>query len=227
MEADFNGANKTVFGIRMLVNVRKHNMMPEEIFSEWNRMADDGTLTKVLAYDIIHQTRRPARIASVDADNCNDRIAHTIATLVLYQSFGVPPTAAESMLTTIQEMKFFLRTFGDARDFASSMVGIKLQGLCQGNGAALAGGAVVSSCIINAHKKKGHGTHFFLCPITKLTNHIEGVIYVDDTDLIHFCMDKWQDAGGTFFWDSGCHRDGASLGGPLCGAYLFIGEFSL
>ncbi len=103
------------------------------------------------------------------------------------------------MLTTIQEMKFFLRTFGDARDFASSMVGIKLQGLCQGNGAASAGWAVVSICIMNAHKKKGHGTHFFLCPITKLKNHIEGVIYVDDTALIHFCMDKWQDAGDTFF----------------------------
>ena len=49
MEAGFNGANKTVFGIRMLEKARKHNMLPEEIFSEWNRMADDGTLSKVLA----------------------------------------------------------------------------------------------------------------------------------------------------------------------------------
>jgi uncharacterized protein (UPF0332 family) len=53
MEADFNGANKTVFGIRMLENIRRHGMMPEEIFSKWNNMANDGTLTKVLAYDII------------------------------------------------------------------------------------------------------------------------------------------------------------------------------
>ena len=53
MEADFNGANKTVFGIRMLENARKHRMMPEEVFSKQNRMADDGTLTKVLAYNII------------------------------------------------------------------------------------------------------------------------------------------------------------------------------
>ncbi len=34
MEADFNGVNKTVFGIRMLENVWKHRMMPEEVFSE-------------------------------------------------------------------------------------------------------------------------------------------------------------------------------------------------
>ena len=69
MEADFNGVNKTVFGIRMLESARKHQMMPEEVFSKQYRMAEDGTLTKVLAYDIIRQTRRPAGIASVDADN--------------------------------------------------------------------------------------------------------------------------------------------------------------
>jgi hypothetical protein len=56
----------------------------------------------------------------------------------------------------------------------------------------------VSICIIKAHKKKGHGAHF-LCPITKLKNHIAGVIYVDNTDLIHFCMNEWQDVEDTFF----------------------------
>jgi hypothetical protein len=81
--------------------------MPEEIFSEQNKMADDGTLTKVLTYEIIRQTRRPAGLASLDADNCYDRIAHTIASLV-FQAFGVSLSASESMLTTIQEMKFFL-----------------------------------------------------------------------------------------------------------------------
>jgi hypothetical protein len=173
-------------------------MMPEEIFSERNKMADDGTLTKVLAYDIIRQKKRPAGIASVDADNCYDRIAHAIASLV-FQSFGVPPAVVESMLTTIQEMKFFLRTgLGDSTDYASSKVEIKTQGLCQGNGAAPAGWAVVSICIIKAHKKKGHGTHF-LCPITKLKNHIAGVIYMDNTNLIHFCMDERQVEEDTFF----------------------------
>ncbi len=101
--------------------------MPEEVYSERNRMADDGTLTKVIAYDIIRQSRRPAGIASVDGENCYDRIAHAIASLV-FQAFGVPSSAAECMLTTIQEMKFFLRTgFGDLTDFASSQFEIKTQ----------------------------------------------------------------------------------------------------
>ena len=55
MEAYFNLSNKTIYGGIMLDNVKKYNLMPEEIFSERNRMADDGTLAKVLFYDIVRQ----------------------------------------------------------------------------------------------------------------------------------------------------------------------------
>ena len=55
MEADFNFSKKTIHGGRMLDNVKKYNLMPEEIFSERNRMADNGTLAKVLFYDIVRQ----------------------------------------------------------------------------------------------------------------------------------------------------------------------------
>ncbi len=48
--------------------------MLEKVFSEQNRMVDDGMLTKVLTYDIICQTKRLARIASLDADNCYDSV---------------------------------------------------------------------------------------------------------------------------------------------------------
>ncbi len=46
MEADFNATNKIVYGDRMMKNVCKYNLMPEETFSEKNRMADNGTLCK-------------------------------------------------------------------------------------------------------------------------------------------------------------------------------------
>jgi hypothetical protein len=192
MEADFNGVNKQIYSIRMLANSGKCNLMLEEIYSKCNRMADKVTLTKVIAYDIIWQMQCSADIALVDADNYYNRIACAIASLV-FQVFGMPATAAESMLTTIQEMKFFLPTgFGDLTDFASSKCEIKTQGLCQGNRASPAGWAVVGICLISVHKKKGHGAHF-LCPILKLKSHITGVIYVDNTNLIHFCMDKYED----------------------------------
>ena len=34
MEADFNAANKILFGSRMLNQIRRYKLMPEEIFSE-------------------------------------------------------------------------------------------------------------------------------------------------------------------------------------------------
>ena len=115
--------------------------MPEEVYSERNHLADDGTLSKVLFYDIVRQLRRPAGLASVDADNCYNRIAHPMASMV-FQSFGVPASAIESMLTTIQNMKFFLCTgYGDSTNYAGGeskdgINPIKTQGMCQGNTAA-------------------------------------------------------------------------------------------
>ena len=188
MEADFNYTNKTVFGIRMMNNVRKYNLMPDEIFSEKNRTAEDGTLAKILFFDISRQTRRPAGIASVDAENCYDSVAHAMASLC-FQAFGVKGNSAQAMLETIQEMKFFLRTaFGDSKEFAGSTIMMKTQGLCQGNGAAPAGWAVVSIVILNAHKKEGHGATF-RCPISKTAGQLSAILFVDDTDLLHINMD--------------------------------------
>jgi hypothetical protein len=108
MEGNFNAANKIVYGTQMLDNARKYRLMPEEIFSKKNRMANNGMLCKTLFYNITRQARVPAAIASVNASNCYDRIAHAMASMI-FQAFGVPMTAIESMLGAITNMKFFLQ----------------------------------------------------------------------------------------------------------------------
>ena len=184
MEADFNATNKIIYGNRMMEKVREHNLMPEDIFSKQNKMADDGTLSKTLFCDLARQARAPAAIASVDALNCYNRIAHAMASLV-FQAFGMPATVVESMLGAIENMKFFLRTgFDDSTSFAGGGISIKMQGMCQGNGVAPAGWAVISICILNARGRKGHGAKF-ICPVTKLQKHLSAILYVDDTDIIH------------------------------------------
>ncbi len=189
MEANFNATNKIVYGVRLMHNVRGHNLMPEEIFSEKNRMANNGTLCKMLFYDITRQAPVPAAIASVDASNCYDRIAHAMALLV-FQVFEVPITAVKTMLGAIENMKLFLCTdFGDSKSFAGSGISIKTQGLTQDNGALPAGWAVISICILGAHQKKGHGAKFY-CPITKLQQHLSAALYVDDTNLLHINLTK-------------------------------------
>ena len=89
------------------------------------------------------------------------------------------------MLTAIQEMKYFLHTtYGDSTDFAGSSIEVKFQGLCQGNGPAPAGWAVISITILHAHKEKGHGAHF-VCPILRTPGHLAEILFVDDTDIVH------------------------------------------
>jgi hypothetical protein len=189
MEADFNFMLKRIFGYRMLENIRRRKLIPEEIFSEQNRTADDGTLSKVLFYDISRQMKRPAGVASVDADNCFDQIAHAMASLCM-QAFGVPSNAVASMLGTIKDMKFFLRTaYGDSKSFAGSTIHMKTQGLCQGSGAAPAGWAVVSIVLLDAHKREQHGAQI-VCPISKLNHILSAIIFVDDTDLIHLNLHR-------------------------------------
>ncbi len=189
MEGNFNPANNIVYGKQMLDNARKYQLMPEEIFSEINRMANDGTLCKTIFYNITRQARVPVAIASVDASNCYDRIAHAMASMI-FQAFGVPTTAIELMLGAIENIKFFLHTgFRDSKTFAGGGVSIKMQGLCQGNGTLPAGLAVISTCILNAHGKKGHGAKF-VCPIMKLKHHLSAIFYVDDTDLLHIDLTK-------------------------------------
>jgi hypothetical protein len=223
MEADFNATNKIVYGDRMLHNVRKYKMMPEEIYSEKNRLADDGTLVKVLFYDIVRQTRLPAGISAVDADNCYDRIAHPIASLA-FQALGVKKEVCESIFTTIQNMKFFLRTgYGDSTDFASATGDIKTQGMCQGNGAAPAGWTVDSIAIISAHKRKGHGIHL-RSPITNKNIHLAGTLFVDDTDVEHLNMNKSETREDThralqesiINWGNLLNATGGALKPPKC-----------
>jgi hypothetical protein len=52
MEADFNAINNTIYGIRMLANVQKYKLMLEEVYSERNRLADNGTFSNILFFDI-------------------------------------------------------------------------------------------------------------------------------------------------------------------------------
>ena len=98
------------------------------------------------------------------------------------------------MLTTIENMKYYLRTaYGDSKNFRGHKIAVKFQGLCQGNGAAPAGWAVISIVILEAHKRKGHGGHF-VCPISRRTGHLSAILFVDDNNLIHIDTEKDQSA---------------------------------
>lgn len=201
--------------------------MPEEIFSERQRMAEDGILAKVLFYDISRQLRAPAALASVDAANCYDRVAHAVASLV-FRAFGAPLTMTTSMLTAIQEMKFFLRTpYGDSDKAVGAKIHLRTQGFMQGNGASPAGWTAVSITILKAHKGQGHGATF-VAPISGISKELSCILYVDDNDLIHLCNNEQDTISNAHdalqasvnSWGSLLIATGGSLKPPKCFYYL-------
>ena len=58
----------------------------------------------------------------MDAANCYDGIAHAITSLVFHY-FGIPEKAIETMLTAIEDMKYFLYTaYGDSKEYVGSTI---------------------------------------------------------------------------------------------------------
>ena len=53
----------------MLDVVRSHGFMPEEIYSEKGKTADDFSLAKFVLYDIIKKARTSAALSSIDVAN--------------------------------------------------------------------------------------------------------------------------------------------------------------
>jgi hypothetical protein len=52
-EADFNSIKKIIYGYRMLEKARKYKLIPEEIYSKRNRLANNRSLVKVIFYNIV------------------------------------------------------------------------------------------------------------------------------------------------------------------------------
>ena len=86
-------------------------------------------------------------------------------------------------------MKFFLQTaFGELMEFVGSTITMKTQGLCQGNGAAPAGWAVVHRHF-KCSQKQGHGARI-RCPIFPGSTDLAAIIFMEDTDLLHINMTR-------------------------------------
>eukprot|EP00956_Cyclotella_meneghiniana_P021783 scaffold40187_cov45-Cyclotella_meneghiniana.AAC.1 len=181
-EADSNMFNRLIFGDRMMELAREYGMIPQEQYAEKQSDGQDGTFVKRLLTDLSRQMKIPLGIVSADAETCYDRIAHVFASLV-FQAFGVFITAVMVMLGSIQHMKFYLRTgFGESKEYMTALLGMIIQGLCQGNAAAPAGWSLISAVLINVYKSFGHGAHF-TTPISRKDHSTAGVLYVDDVDL--------------------------------------------
>ena len=84
MEAELNYHSRLIFRRRMMDLTQQHDMIPEEIFSEKGKAAEDAILQQVLIYDIVRQLKRPLAVASVDAAQRYARVSHAMKALTLW-----------------------------------------------------------------------------------------------------------------------------------------------
>ena len=67
LEADYNYHSQLIFGKRMMDLAQECGVVPDKIYSQKGRTAEDAVLHQILTYDIARQTKAPMLVASVDA----------------------------------------------------------------------------------------------------------------------------------------------------------------
>lgn len=229
-EADSNMFNSFIFADRALATAREYNLIPAEQYAERQSDGQDGAWSKRLFNDISRQSRVPIGIVSADAESCYDRIAHVFTSLV-FQAVGVAVSALTVMLSSIQKMKFHLRTgLGESKGYMTAKPGRIIQGMCQGNTAAPACWSLISAVLLSVYKSFGHGAHFTTA-ITKKEYSTAGCLYVDDVDLFNMnsklvTHELWQEvADSTKTWTELLTVPGGSGKGEKCFGYLIDYEW--
>lgn len=228
MEADFNFANKLIFGRRMMWFAEDNKAIPAECYgSRKHHEAIDAALNRRLATDIFRQQRISAAIASLDLADCYDRIAHNIASLGA-RRWGVPVEATMYMMLTIQFMLFFLRTsHGDSTSHyggrSADTDSHPLQGICQGNGGGPAIFLGVCAPCIELLHKRGFAARFRSALSAAIFTAV-GLIYVDDSDFFACANDGSESLTDVtnrmqqmaLCWHGGTRTTGAALGPSKC-----------
>jgi hypothetical protein len=152
MEANFNYMNRWVFGFHAINKMYALGYIPGDQYSQKESTAEDARTNNRLTMDISRQLRHPLATMSAVADKCYDKTNHIIMSLLLFTIIGSMGSVV-AMLHIIQTMKFFQRT---ARGDSTMFMGGRgrdnhLQGLCQGNGTALACWLMISLLLMHGY----------------------------------------------------------------------------
>lgn len=184
MDARFNHNNKLI-GKKMMEYGEKHNLLaPEQYGSRKNKSAIDHATNKRFTMDILRQSCTPAIYIANDAKSCYDRIILMVAYITM-RNFGIPTLVAQSTISTILNMKHYVRTsYGDSLcSYGGETWDVKPHGCGQGNGYGPALWACISSPLLHILRQQGYGT-VITTPLSDTSIHMAAFSFVDDTDII-------------------------------------------
>ena len=182
--SEFNFSNG-ITGRQIMKTGEEHSIIAREQYgSRKGHTAIEQALNKRLTFDLWRMERTTGALVSNDAKSCYDRIAHSVAAIAM-RRMGVSKSAAETMLSTIQDLRHYIRTtFGDsAIHLDPKDVYDLVHGIGQGNAAGPAIWVAISSVLLDILREKNLGAKF-TSAILKECRQVVGFALVDDTDLI-------------------------------------------
>lgn len=182
LEANFAEGCRFIFSKRMMANAKSKHITPETQYARKGGKAIDGALQKVLMLDHFRMTRTAGIGFANDLMDCYDRVVHSSAALAM-RRLGVNTTAIQCLLTTLQNMKNYLRTaYGDSDSYYCGDEGRPLQGGGQGNPAAAPMWTAISIVILTVLSKYPDGVQIWSAVSLTLIS-FTAILFVDDTDL--------------------------------------------
>ena len=227
LEADFNQGASLHFSKRMMTSAINTGSIPVSQYATKGKRSIEAAIVKTLYFDYLRVYKLDGAFIAMDLMQCFDRMAHPISSLAT-QRLGVPSNVAHSMITTLCQMKHYIRTaYGDSDEWYSGSTLRPLQGGVQGNGAAAPIFIAISCVLLNY--LEGLCTGMKVRTAISLTIMvITAVMYVDDADIIiaaenhdetlESIVQRTQHAAST--WRRGIHQTGGALRPEKCKWYL-------
>ena len=232
LEADLNMVLRTFYARRMMYRMKEGNMIPVEQIATKGKTALDGVMHKQFFYDTANITHVDCSLSSTDAANCYDAVNHPVCSLAL-QSMHVSILAILTYLHCLRTMTFFLKTgFGMAKEGYGGTEAVPYMGLTQGSCVSPPVWVAVSTLIVCAYRREGHGVTYTTA-WSNLVLVIAAILFVDDTDLLHrrkkehLTLEEFlaylQQA--TYLWALLLQATGGNLKPAKCYYYLLIYKF--
>ena len=188
MDANFNFTNKLFYGNHMMEWAEAHGEAPQECFGgQTNHQAINNALCRCPSLNTTCQTQISASIASVDTEQCFDRMDHSIGSIFGHH-LRLQIKVITLMLLTIQLMQFFLCTaFSYSTHSYGGSLAHPFMGACQGHGGAGGFWFSISIVIIKMMHIQGH-VAIIVCTILSFCVECTGFLFINNTNLVNFAI---------------------------------------
>jgi hypothetical protein len=227
-EADYNLFCRIFWAKRMMQHAESNNYISDSQYGgRAGRKAMDMVLQKQLKIEYAHYTKTPIATFDNDAMACYDRMIVPL-TSILSQTAGIPPQAVGTLVYTLENAKYHIRTYeGTSDNYYCSTTDQPIQGTGQGNTSSGPLWELFFTIINNTYIQRAS------CmeqqdPTGTITLNEFSEGFIDDTNLFTNAVNNMRRelTSNAQRWESLLHITGAKLALTKCFYYHLEWSFS-